>query len=137
MNIKALAHICISSKDLDKTRVFYCDGLGLKKVFDFKKKGETSGFYLEVSKGNYLEFFKDATDYADNSSLRHICLETPNIKALRTHLTAKGISCTESKLGGDGSWQFWIKDPNGVNIEFHEYTAKSSQKTGKPVEINW
>lgn len=137
MNMKAIAHICISSKDLDKTLAFYSGALGMKKVFDFRKKGETAGFYLEVSKGNYLEFFKDPTNYDNSSPLRHLCLETKDIKKLRPHLLAKGIECTEIKMGGDGTWQFWVKDPDGTSIEFHEYTAKSCQKTGKPVEINW
>ncbi len=41
------------------------------------------------------------------------------------------------KLGADGSRQFWMKDPNGMAIEFHQYNENSSQLTGQGVEVNW
>ena len=137
MKLNALAHVCISTKDLDKTREFYCNLLGMDKVFEFKKAGATAGFYLRIAGDNFLEFFKDPTDYKNDSPLRHLCFETSDLKGLRKDLAGKGLACTEPVLGGDGSWQFWIKDPNGIAIEFHEYTAESSQKTGKTVEITW
>jgi hypothetical protein len=40
-----------------------------------------------------------------------------------------GYETTEKKLGSDQSWQIWTTDPNGVRIEFHQYTADSSQRT--------
>jgi hypothetical protein len=35
------------------------------------------------------------------------------------------------------TWQFWIEDPNGLPVEFQQYTPESAQRTGLPVEINW
>ena len=137
MNVTAIAHVCISCKDLEKTREFYCDVLGLKKVFDFVKHKENAGFYLKISDRNFLEFFEDPNDYADNSPLRHLCFETKDIKLLRAHVIEKGVEVTDIVKGGDQSFQFWVKDPNGINIEFHEYTDESSQMTGNTVEINW
>ena len=137
MNLTAIAHVCISCKDLEKTQEFYCDVLGLENVFDFVKGEKKAGFYLKISDRTFLEFFQDSNDYADNSPLRHLCLETKDIKLLRAHVIEKGIEATDISKGADQSFQFWVKDPNGVNIEFHEYTDESSQITGKPVEINW
>jgi len=31
----------------------------------------------------------------------------------------------------------WTEDPDGVNIEFHQYTENSSQVVGGTVEVNW
>jgi catechol 2,3-dioxygenase-like lactoylglutathione lyase family enzyme len=137
MNLKAFAHICALAQDLKKTEQFYCDGLGMEKVFEFEKNGKPSGFYLKIAGRNFIEFFLDDRPKGNDSPLRHLCFETEDIKALRQDLTAKGIPCGEISLGGDASWQFWIKDPNGIDIEFHEYTKDSSQFTGKPVLMTW
>ena len=47
--IKTLGHICILSKDLKRSRDFYCGVLGLKPHFDFFKDGELFGFYLQAA----------------------------------------------------------------------------------------
>jgi hypothetical protein len=39
-------------------------------------------------------------------------------------------------MGADDSLQFWIQDPNGLDIEFQQYTEHSSQFTGRNVEVN-
>ena len=133
MKLKALAHVCAVAQDLKKTEEFYCDGLGMEKGFEFMKDGQVSGIYLKIAEGSFLEFFHDENPKGDDSALRHLCFETEDIKALRQRLLDKGIDCGEISLGADESWQFWIKDPNGIEIEFHEYTENSSQLTGKPV----
>jgi hypothetical protein len=43
---------------------------------------------------------------------------------------ALGYDVTDKTMGADRSWQAWTKDPGGVRIEFHQYTARSCQKTG-------
>jgi catechol 2,3-dioxygenase-like lactoylglutathione lyase family enzyme len=46
--IKTLAHVCLFSRDLERTRQFYCDGLGLSVQFRFMRQGELFGFYLKI-----------------------------------------------------------------------------------------
>ena len=53
--IRGIAHLCIRVADLEQTARFYCDGLGLKKAFDFIRDGKVVGFYLRVGNGNYLD----------------------------------------------------------------------------------
>ena len=57
--------------------------------------------------------------------------------AAQRELAAHGITTSEKKLGGDKSWQIWFKDPNGMDIELHQYTDASAQVTGKDVAVNW
>jgi catechol 2,3-dioxygenase-like lactoylglutathione lyase family enzyme len=133
MHLKALAHVCAMALDLKKTEEFYCDVLGMKKAFEFVKDGKACGLYLRIGEESFIEFFLDEQPKGDDSPLRHLCFETADIKALRQRLVDKGIDCGEISLGADASWQFWIKDPNGIAIEFHEYTENSAQLTGKPV----
>ena len=66
MGIKGLAHICISSKDLQKTEDFYYNKIGLKKIFDFNKNDQIAGFYIKLSDNNFLEFIQDDKDYSND-----------------------------------------------------------------------
>ncbi|MBN2714934.1 MAG: VOC family protein [Deltaproteobacteria bacterium] len=134
----SLAHLCIHTADLDATYRFYCDGLGMKKVFDFTLNGALYGFYLQMSPGHFIEVFH-ATDFEDknNGAMRHLCLETDDIQTAKATLTAAGIATTPIKKGCDNTYQFWFKDPNGIDIELHQYTAESSQFTGQNCEVDW
>lgn len=131
------AHLCIKAKDLARTEHFYTKILGLDKVFSFVKEGKTIGFYLRITGTQFIEVFADAKAAPGPSLLAHLCLQTDSIDQAQRELLAHGIHATEKKLGCDGSWQIWFKDPDGLDIELHEYTAASSQVTGKDVIVNW
>ena len=141
MKIKALAHVCLRTKDLNALLRFYRDMLGMKPLFNFTKNGKIAGVYLKIADGMYLEAFEvpDAPDRHDQASpLSHFCLQTDDIRALYQKLIDNGYKpATEIRLGADQSWQFWIQDPAGIRIEFHEYTPESSQLTGRDVAITW
>jgi catechol 2,3-dioxygenase-like lactoylglutathione lyase family enzyme len=138
MSIKSLAHICVKTRDLPKTLDFYCGALGMQKLFDFTKKGEVIGFYLKASNDTFIEVFHtgEAELTTNGQLLNHFCLETDSIEKLRQALVDRGYVPREIIMGADNSLQFWIRDPNGLEIEFQQYTEKSSQFTGQNVEVN-
>ncbi len=136
----SIAHICINTDNLSKTEDFYCRVLGLIKVFDFTKNGKKVGCYLKVSEKSYLEIFETNSSqktYEQSCPIAHFCLETDDIDEAKKRLNDCGISSSEKKLGCDNTYQIWFKDPNGINIEFHQYTDSSTQLTGENVEIDW
>jgi lactoylglutathione lyase len=137
MSITSIAHVCLRTTDLDRTRDFYCVGLGLKPAFSFTRKGEIIGFYLRINDRNFIEVFKaDKTEGSRPvNSLAHFCLETDDIEGMRRNLAERGYAPGEVKMGGDHSLQFWVVDPNGISFEFHQYTDQSAQKTGQDVEL--
>ncbi len=128
--IKGIAHLCIRVADLEATRRFYCDTLGLEKAFDFIRDGQTVGFYLKAGDHNYLEFFKTDKVATGESPIGHLCLEVDSIDKVLEKVKKDGYSAGEKKIGSDQSWQAWLADPDGVRIELHEYTPQSSQLTG-------
>jgi glyoxylase I family protein len=131
------AHICIKAKNLDKTEEFYTQALGLEKVYDFTKEGKIFGFYLRISGMQFIEVFGDDNISDTPGGISHLCLQTDSIDDVKERLTSCGIATTEKTLGCDNSYQLWFKDPNGIDIELHEYTDMSSQITGEDVEVNW
>ena len=135
--IKQLAHLCIHSKDLEKTKVFYCDILGLEQKFKFYKENKLFGFYINFGKNTFLEVFYDPNVSVQKSIIQHFCLEVANLDNTITQLNENGYDTSKKQLGVDNSWQTWVTDPNGILIELHEYTDKSSQFTGADCEVNW
>ncbi|MCZ7648423.1 MAG: VOC family protein [Planctomycetota bacterium] len=129
--LKALAHVCLSSTQLEATERFFCSTLGMKKKFSFIKGGKVFGFYLQVSDENYIEVFaQEEIDTKAKLPIRHFCLEVSSIDEIIGKLKADGFEASEKKRGNDKSWQCWTTDPSGIRIEFQEYTRESSQKTG-------
>ena len=136
--IKALAHLCVFASNLNRSRDFYCGALELKPHFDFFKDGALFGFYLQVSPGQFLEDFQAGPAMKiRHQRMHHFCLEVEDMDAVREKLIQRGITVTPKKLGCDQTWQCWCKDPDGTDIEFQQYTPKSSQFTKTNCVVDW
>ena len=125
--ITQLAHLCIHTTDLEKTKWFYCDVLGAELAFDFDKKGSLFGYYLKFGANTFLEVFGGDAGATDGN-IKHMCLEVEDIDRLAEVLKENGIEVTGKHLGGDNAWQVWAEDPNGVRIEFHQYTDEHAAR---------
>ena len=138
MKIESVAHVCIKTTNLELTAEFYCEVLGMEKVFNFTRKGAVIGFYLKAAGETFVEVFEvGEARNEENPVLSHICLLTDDIKGLHQRIADRGLKPGQVIMGSDNTWQFWMCDPNGMAIEFQEYTDKSSQFTGQDVEATW
>jgi len=136
--IKQLAHINIGSNDLSASENFYCNVLGMEKTFEFIKDGELYGFYAGVGNTTYVEVFIEENELGDMPTIiRHLCLEVEDLDATIAEIRKNDWEITDKKFGCDNSWQAWITDPSGVEIELMQYTEESSQFTGKPCDVDW
>ena len=136
--IKTLAHVCLFSKDLNRSLDFYCGALGLRRHFDFFKDGELFGFYLQIDPHHFIEIFKAGpAETAGHQRIHHLCLEVDDLGALRDALIQRGVAVKPKKKGCDQTWQFWCQDPDGTDVEFQQYTAQSSQFTRAQCLVNW
>ena len=133
--IKRLAHICIYSPDLQKTRWFYQELLGMDTIFEFRREDKVFGFYLGFGEQTFLEVFEGESSAPGN--IQHMALEVVDIQAVVKKLRDAGVEVSEPMLGDDHSWQSWVTDPNGIRIEFHEYTNKSLQLHGGICQVSW
>jgi hypothetical protein len=52
-------------------------------------------------------------------------------------MKAAGYAVKDKIMGDDHTWQFWAKDPSGIDIEFQQYTDRSTQRTGEPCVVKW
>lgn len=136
--IKQIAHVCIFAHNLDETETFYRDVIGVPKAFTFMRGDKSIGYYLDFGGRSFIEVFqKTESSFAESNQINHICLEAENLDEFIAHVRGKGVEITDKKLGADGTWQAWMKDPNGVKLEIFEYTAQSQQFTGGVCQVNW
>ena len=131
--IARLAHICLQVKDMNRTVAFYRDGLGFPVTFTFEKQGQFKGAYFALGGRSFIEVF----EVEQPVGITHFCLETDDIDAFIAAAAAKGIACTPKQLGGDHTWQTWLRDPDGHAFEVHQYTGRSMQFKGGVCEITW
>lgn len=135
--IVRIAHICLHVRSLAESVAFY-ERLGFRPIFRFTRDGAPYGAYLEISPGNFLEFFEEpAGSGVQTGSLRHFCLETDDMDATVRQLDGAGIAHTELRRGCDDTWQIWLRDPDGNDFEIHAYSATSRQFVGGDVEVDW
>lgn len=133
--IKQLAHVCIYSNDLAATDRFYMEGMGLERGYEFIKENELFGYYIKLGENTFIEVFKGEPGAEGN--IKHIAIEVDNIDAIITRLRTHGYKVGDKSLGADHSWQAWTTDPDGVKIEFHEYTHESLQLNGGTCIVDW
>lgn len=131
-----LAHICIESNDLEATEAFYAC-LGIKRQFEFRnKQNERIGMYLSFSNQTYIEVVK-VRDVRSEGTIQHFAIEVEDVDAVYGLLLEKNIDVSEKRLGGDNTWMVTCRDPNGIFIEFHEYTKESMQQVGGTCIIDY
>ena len=124
--IKQLSHVSLSAKSLQKVVNFYVKILGFKVIHKFlNEKKEVYGLFLYCNKRTLIEFFKSKKKLKKSLRFRHICFEVSNIKKLKLKLKKKGFSINIKRGRTDGTLNFFIKDFEDNEIEFHQYDRYS------------
>ncbi len=134
--IVRLAHVCIESDDLAATESFY-GYLGIDRKFEFRnRQNELIGMYLDFGNDTYFEIIK-VKEPRNKGNIRHFAIEVEDVALVRKTLLDQGVEVSEKELGVDHTWMVTCHDPNGIFIEFHEYTKNSLQKNGGSCVIDY
>lgn len=138
IEVKQIAHACIFARDIEETRAFYRDVLGMETQFNFLRDGRQFGYYLNAGGRTHIEVFEAGEVLPANTNpINHICLEVADLDAAVAHIRAQGVEVTDKKFGCDETYQAWVTDPNGVKLELFEYTPASAQFTGGDRVADW
>jgi len=133
--IRGITHVAVRVTDIERSLHFYSGLLGIPEKFRLlKEDGSVRLVYLQVADHQFIELFPGADapyTVGSKSALVHTCLEVDDIQETYQEMKARGVpTLGEPILGGDNCWQFWTNDPDGNQIEFHQYTPQSKQITG-------
>ena len=127
-----ISHVAIRVTNLNRALEFYLKIPDITEHFRISQANGTPWLvYLRVGRRQFVELFPDASQPltpSTGSGYAHVCFEVDDINEMYNQIVAAGIKTHgEPMLGADNSWQFWISDPDGNMIEFHQFTADSLQ----------
>ena len=131
--ITSIAHVAYRVQDLEKSLDFFCRILGLEEAFRLlHDDGEPWLVYLRVGDSGFIELFPEGKKRFPTSpeaiGFAHLCLYVDDIFAAVDQLRERGLECPGAPtLGKDGNWQYWIKDPDGNDIELMQLMPDSLQ----------
>jgi catechol 2,3-dioxygenase-like lactoylglutathione lyase family enzyme len=131
MPLLRLEHYLVLSDDIDGTRDFYCDVLGMRE--GFRPKLGFPGYWLYVGDvpsihiaewESYAVWTKEvgipiSSRAESTGAVDHIAFNASGFDEVRARLQARGLEISENLLDEIGLRQLFIYDPNGVPIELN------------------
>ena len=126
-------HVCIKTRDWDRTIEFYRDVLGCSEKIAWRALPQRA-MMLDTGDGNYMEIFEDlAYQPTANGSVVHFALRTTRLDDVAARVRAAGAKITmEPKdvtiatTNGAGAVPiriFFCEGPSGEVIEFFQNVA--------------
>jgi catechol 2,3-dioxygenase-like lactoylglutathione lyase family enzyme len=131
MPITHMQHFMVLAKDLEKTRAFYCDVLGLRAgprpPFKFNGlwiyAGDVACVHV-AERASYDETSSTAANssdsYSDGSgSVDHIAFAATDFDELVASFTHHGVKYRVTQVPGKDLRQIFVLDPDGIQIEIN------------------
>ncbi|MGZ5930970.1 MAG: VOC family protein [Rhizomicrobium sp.] len=119
-----LEHFTLECADLETTRKFYCDLLGLTS--GFRPQMDFPGHWLYCGGVPVVHLMKrEAQDRpkVHTGRLDHIAFKSEDPEATLALLRQHDVSYTENKLWDIGLLQVFVHDPDGLQVELNFHGA--------------
>lgn len=119
-----LEHFTLECADLETTRKFYCDLLGLTS--GFRPQMDFPGHWLYCGGVPVVHLMKrEAQDRpkVTTGRLDHIAFKSEDPEATLALLRQHDVSYTENKLWDIGLLQVFVHDPDGLQVELNFHGA--------------
>ncbi|EQC46048.1 VOC family protein [Bacteriovorax sp. Seq25_V] len=131
ISAKAIDHINISVKSIQKAKDFYIEYFGMQVIEEYtyqsSQTGEEINFLLIGNPGKLMLCFYEAQELNSeitNSALSHIGINVENFdEALELAMSQKIIDERWGVKDYEKSKSFYITDPNGLGIEISKSFA--------------
>jgi catechol 2,3-dioxygenase-like lactoylglutathione lyase family enzyme len=131
MPLERLEHYLVLSDDIDETKRFYCDALGM--TVGFRPELEFPGYWLYVGDtpclhiaewNSYAVWTKEvgipiSTKAPGTGPVDHIAFNASDYDDMLARLERLGIEPSRNILDEIGLRQLFLYDPNGVAIELN------------------
>lgn len=118
MAIERLDHYTIRTANLEATRRFYIEIVGLhagpRPPFDFPGTWLYSG---DVPVVHLVR--SDASSDAGSGAIDHVAFRATGLSEMRESFHARGIQFTERTVPMLNVRQVFVRDPNGIEIELN------------------
>lgn len=139
MPLSHLEHYLIQTEDLEGTKDWYVDVLGMREGDhpDFK----FPVYWLYVGDEPVLHLTAGGKDVSDNRKkylgqqsdtthgsgvVDHIAFRATGLRDMMAHLDDHGIDYTRRQVDDQGLFQLFLIDPNGVKVELNFANAEAA-----------
>jgi len=131
MPIDTLDHYSVRTADVEKTRSFYEDAIGLRTGprpdFPFPGAWMYAGEHAVVhiigidptDSSGLVDYLGARGNDEDTGALDHVAFAASDFEAMRKHFAARRIDFRERNVPGLNLRQIFVVDPNGVTIELN------------------
>lgn len=116
LQVTQLDHVSVLITDVERSRRFYRDLLGLKEI----PKPRTFDFVVLWFDLGAMHVHLLLKDKADTISGRHFALRVADAAAARTYFIERGVDVQET-TPIPGADRFFIRDPDGNRIEIIQW----------------
>jgi catechol 2,3-dioxygenase-like lactoylglutathione lyase family enzyme len=136
-----MEHFLVQAEDIEKTKDWYVNVLGLKVGFapDFKFPvywlylGDQDVLHLtqggkKVSQ-NRLKYVGQQSDATEGTGvIDHVGFRATGLNEMIAHLEKTGTEFKERQVSSDGLYQLFLFDPNGIKIELNFDNAEAGDR---------
>jgi catechol 2,3-dioxygenase-like lactoylglutathione lyase family enzyme len=132
MPLSHIEHFLLQTADMEKTRQWYVDVLGMRvgPNPDFKFPvfwlylGDKDVVHVTEGGGNVSENRKryvgqESQATAGSGAVDHIAFRATGLREMIAHLEALGVDFKQRQVDDQGLYQLFMFDPNGVKIELN------------------
>lgn len=130
MPLEGLNHYTIRPVDLERTKDFYVDVLGLE--IGYRPPLAFPGYWLYVGDmptvhliGPRSEEGQSAREAGPTGLLDHIAFSCTGLAEMKQRLAKRGIAHEERVIPRDRQTQLFIRDPDGVAVELNYPPAET------------
>jgi catechol 2,3-dioxygenase-like lactoylglutathione lyase family enzyme len=127
MSVTAMEHVLVLTDDLESTRQFYCQVLGLR--VGERPPLEFPGYWLyagatpcvHVAERGAYEAHASSLGLpaADGAVVDHVAFNAGDYDAVNARVQRAGVPAVRNTVTGAGLRQLFIEDPNGVRVEIN------------------
>ncbi len=125
MLVSQLFHIAIKSPNVEATRRFYMDVLGMtladRPQFSFPgvwlQAAVPGGQALFHIYGGHAALEPDGSMASGTGVIDHVAITVHGFEDTRRRAKKYGLAYRENKVPGVGLWQFFVYDPSAVLLE--------------------
>jgi catechol 2,3-dioxygenase-like lactoylglutathione lyase family enzyme len=123
MPITHMQHYMLLAQDLEKTRAFYCDVLGLRNgdrpPFRFRGLWIYAGDVACIHVAERASYDATARVEPGSGSVDHIAFAATDYDELVEKLARHGVPYRTSEVPGRPLRQLFVHDPDGIQIEIN------------------
>ena len=138
MPLSHIEHFLLQTADMDKTRAWYVDVLGMRVGPNPDFKFPVFWLYLgdkdvvhvteggkNVSENRKRYVGQESQATTGSGAIDHLAFRATGLREMMAHLKSLGVDFKQRQVDDQGLYQLFMFDPNGIKIELNYAKAEA------------